>query len=152
MDDNDEIPWADPEIQLAYEAALGKYIVLFNQIDNQLADLIRTVLMKLGRPDMKKGWKARDFSYKLTVLDLLTLSSKPEGLKYVPFDQLRQLEGERNVLAHGHFDQNPFQGSYEIVGKKRIEYPVHRIHKLVARAEEVAHSLRHAQGYYDFSD
>jgi superfamily I DNA and/or RNA helicase len=42
MDDDDEPPWASPEIRQFYEAALGRFILEFNQVDNLLGDVIKT--------------------------------------------------------------------------------------------------------------
>jgi hypothetical protein len=51
------------------------------------------------------------------VVELLRYSKEGEGLKYIPVPELRQIAGERNNLAHGHFDQNPYDGTYDVVTK-----------------------------------
>jgi hypothetical protein len=38
--DADEIHWADPEIRVDYEAALGRFILAFNEVDYRLTQLI----------------------------------------------------------------------------------------------------------------
>jgi hypothetical protein len=38
--DDDEVPWASPEIRQSYEAALGCFILEFNRIDNLLGKII----------------------------------------------------------------------------------------------------------------
>jgi hypothetical protein len=51
-DDDFDIPWASPEIKLNYEAALGRFILEFNRIDNFLTKLIDTVLARLKLRDL----------------------------------------------------------------------------------------------------
>jgi hypothetical protein len=51
MDDDiydDQPPWASPEIQQAYEAALGKFILSFNRLDNLLTEITETVWSTLN--------------------------------------------------------------------------------------------------------
>jgi hypothetical protein len=50
-DDNE--PWADEKIRADYEAALGRCMLAFNQLDNLLGNIIRTILTRLGRADMQ---------------------------------------------------------------------------------------------------
>jgi hypothetical protein len=50
--DDDDIPWASPEIRQSYEAALGRFILEFNQVDNLLGDIIETVLTRLKRGEL----------------------------------------------------------------------------------------------------
>ena len=65
--DDDDTPWASPEIRTNYEAALGRFILAFNQIDNQLTDIIETVLRRLKRADAIDACTKRGFSHKLLV-------------------------------------------------------------------------------------
>jgi hypothetical protein len=106
-DSDDDTPWASPEIRTNYEAALGRFILAFNQIDNQLTDIIETVLRRLKRADVINACTKGDFSHKLLVLDLLKHTTEGQGIQRVSVEAMRQVAGERNRLAHGHFDQNP---------------------------------------------
>lgn len=151
--DEAEEPWASPEIRLAYEAALGRFILAFNQLDNILTETVETVLLRLNRNDLVKSCTGRDFSFKLFVLDLLRSSTEGTGIKDAPIELMRQIAGERNVLAHGHFDQNPFDGSYSVVAKNvRASYPVERLDALTAKAAKAWERLRYSQAYFDFGD
>jgi hypothetical protein len=38
-DDDEAIPFASPEIREAYEAALGRFMLAFNEMDNLITDL-----------------------------------------------------------------------------------------------------------------
>jgi hypothetical protein len=60
---------------------------------------------------------------------------------------------ERNKLAHGHFDQNPFSGDYQIVHKNiRKEYSVERLDVLTEQANMAWMALRYAEAFYTFTD
>lgn len=107
-DVDDDTPWASPEIQEAYEAALGRFLLVFNRIDNLLSECLGRMLVALKRNDLVKRCTRTDFAFKLLVLDLLKSSTQGKVLEKVPIDLMKQLSRDRNILAHGHFDQNPF--------------------------------------------
>jgi hypothetical protein len=87
------------------------------------------------------------------VLDLLKSSTEGASIRDIPIDLLEQIANERNRLAHGHFDQNPFSGDYEIVHKNtRKEYPVERLEALTEQARQAWTALRYAEGFYMFDD
>lgn len=154
-DFDDDTPWASPEIRESYEAALGRFILAFNQLDNLLSEVIETVLGRLGRKDLVKKCSELNFSQKLLVFDLLKYSSEGVTIADVPVDSMRSVAGERNLLAHGHFDQNPFDGSYAIVRKRksiRDQYSVEKLEELSEQATRAWDSLRHCEAIYEFSE
>lgn len=154
-EDDDDTPWASPEIQEAYEAALGRFLLAFNRLDNLMSEVIGMILHALKRDDLVVRCTHKEFSFKILVLDLLKTSTegKVQVLADVPVDLIRQIAGERNVLAHGHFDQNPFDGTYEVVTTKvRAEYPVSRLDDLTRKADTAWDALRYVEAYYDFSE
>ena len=66
-------------------------------------------------------------------------------------EELRGLASRRNDLAHGHFNQNPFDGSYEIVtDRKDFPMPVSDLKRLTERAESAWDALRYAEAYFSF--
>lgn len=153
LDDDDDVPWASPEIKANYEAALGRFILAFNQLDNLLTEIIETVLRRLKRDDLVKACSQRDFSNKLLILDLLKSSTVAHGIKDVSVVAMRTVAGERNKLAHGHFDQNPFDGSYDVVSKNiRSWYSVEMLDGLADKANGCFDELRYSSAYYEFSD
>jgi hypothetical protein len=142
--DFDDSPSADPQIQADYEAALGRFLVAFNRVDNEVSQLIATVLYLSERPDLVNDLTNKaDFSRKLQTLDLLTLARDSGRLKDAPLAEMRQIAGERNTVAHGHFDQNPFDGEYQLKGKGRYSnYSPKRLEALTHRCNEVWSALR----------
>lgn len=153
IEDDDDTPWASPEIQKNYEAALGRFLLAFNRLDNLLYEIIGTMLRALKRDDLVRRCTHTNFDFKLFVLDLLKTSTEGKVLADVPIDLMKTVGGERNVLAHGHFDQNPFDGAYEVVTfKVRAEYPVARLDGLTRKADTAWEALRYVEAYYAFSD
>ena len=66
-------------------------------------------------------------------------------------EELRELAARRNDLAHGHFHQNPFEGSYEIVtDRKAFPMPVTELKGLIKRAESAWDALRYTEAYFSF--
>lgn len=150
---DDDTPWASPEIRANYQAALGRFILAFNQVDDELTDVIATILRRLKRDDLVDACTRRDFSHKLLVLDLLKSTSEGQGIQSVPVAAMREVAGERNRLAHGHFDQNPFDGTYDVVTRNiRSSYSVERLDGLTEKADGCWDELRHASAFYVFSD
>lgn len=149
----DDEPSADPQIQKDYEAALGAFLVVFNRIENTVSDIIGLVLSKAGRGDTLKSLNGDHFSRKLTTLDLLSLVYPKSMLSKALLEELRYLGGERNNMAHGHFDRNPFDGSYKIVtDRKTLSVPIAKIIKLTQRAEKVCDELRGSLAFFLFDD
>ena len=145
-------PSADPQIQKDYEAALGAFLVVFNSIENAVSDIIYLALKKAAREDILKSLRGDLFSRKLTTLDLLSIAY-PQAASKALVDELRRLGAERNDLAHGHFDQNPFDGSYHIVtDRKTLSVPMDKIVKLTERAERAWDDLRGSQAFFWFDD
>jgi hypothetical protein len=65
----DDSNWASPEIQSGYEAALGRFMLAFNQVDNLLTKVIKAVLIQAGRADLIQPCTGRDFWLKLLTVD-----------------------------------------------------------------------------------
>jgi hypothetical protein len=95
-------------------------ILAFNQLDNLLGQVLETVLKRIGRDDLvKPSMDEADFGLRLRFLDLPKHSSEGRGTAAVPVDAMKRIAGERNTVAHGRFGQNPFDGSYRLIGRGR---------------------------------
>ncbi len=148
-----DVPTADPKIQKDYEAALGAFLVTFNQIENTTTEIIHLALQASERQDILKHIKGDFFYRRLVTLDLLSLAFPGPVSKDVIYE-LRELANHRNHLAHGHFDQNPFNGEYEVVTSrdKRRTMSVTAIQSLAKRAEAAWDKLRYIEFYFRFDD
>lgn len=148
----DDEPSANPQIQKDYEAALGAFLVVFNAIENEMSDIIILALKKAGREEIYGSLNQNGFARKVTTLELLSVAY-PQAASQTLLKELRNLAGERNNLAHGHFDQNPLDGSYQIVaGKKVLSVPIEQIVELRKRAEKVWDELRSSAAFFWFDD
>ena len=148
---DDDITWADPAIRTDYEAALGRFILAFNEVDYRLSQVIGSELSQRGRSDLTATASKGPFVQRLETLDILVSTTKNGQLSSLPLARLRTLNTDRNNLAHGHFDQNPFDGSYTLVLRaKTRDYPTSRILTLAAELVEIADQFRHAEVFYDF--
>lgn len=118
--------------------------------------MLGAVLRRLGREDLLKPCvEEADFGLRLRFLDLLKHSTEGQALVDVPVAEMRGIAGERNILAHGHFDQNPYDGSYRLVGRGRGKAPYYaatRVHDLTIQARKAERTLRYAQAVYEFAD
>ena len=153
---DEDISWADATVRRDYEAALGRCILHFNQLDNLLGDILKTVLLRLGRSDMVEECVYRaDFSLRVRALDLLRHSTEGQGIARVPVNDLRSVAGERNLLSHAHFAENPFSSEYRLVNRKgrtEQDYTAERIDGVGRRILEAWRALRYAESYYAFAD
>lgn len=99
------------------------------------------------------GRMASPFAQRIETLDILASTTKNNQLLALPVGKLKSLNADRNHLAHGHFDQNPFDRSYSLVLAARTrDYPVSRILALSAELAQIADQFRHAEILYDFDD
>jgi hypothetical protein len=150
---HDDIPSADPAIRTEYEAALGRFILAFNEADYRLSQVIAAELSERGRPDLAATASKGTFAQRLEKLEVLVSATKNPQLLALPVAKLRSLNGDRNNLAHGHFDQNPFDGSYKLIqAAKTREYPISRIVELAAELAQIVDVLRTAEILYEFED
>lgn len=157
----DDTPSADPAIRLAYEAALGRLILAHNELDYRLTTIIELAVAELSADpdllDLAKG----DFAARVRSLRLLKALPAKLPLERVECDKLLSLNSQRNIVAHGHFDQNPFDGSFTVLEQRRWnserkrkaqEFPIPRLERLASDMAAEADNLRHAAAIYDFLD
>lgn len=150
---DDDIPWADPAIRTGYEVALGQFILAYNEVDYRVSQVIRTDLLEHGQPELAETASKGQFIQRLEVMAILASTSKDNHLSRIPLTRLRSLNADRNKLAHGHFDQNPYDGSYKMVLKEKTrDYPIERILALATELTQIAELLRTAEVLYDFKD
>ena len=147
-----DIPIADPQIQKDYEATLGAFLVAFTQIENTVSDIIFLALEQAERKDILNRLRGDSFRRKLVTFELISLAH-PRPLPKSAIDELRDLAARRKDLAHGHFHQNPFDGSYEILtDRKSLLVPAMQLKQLTERAESAWDALRYAEAYFSFDD
>ena len=76
VDDIDEgTTWADPAIRREYEAALGRFILAFNEADYRLSQVIAAELAKRGHPELAETATKGTFAQRLEKLELLVSST-----------------------------------------------------------------------------
>jgi len=146
--DEDGVPWASEEIQKDYEAALGAFLVAFNRLDNLLTRVIELLLIALKRHDLVPLCTTGTFAQKVLTLDLLKHSTEGAVISSVPIETIREIGKHRNIVAHGHFDQNPHSGAYEIVGKKSHQYRTELLESQASEATRVWLILRNSEAHY----
>ncbi len=150
---DDDTPMADPEIRADYEAALGAFILIFNEADFYLSQIIGWELERSGLGSKLSKLTEGNIASRIDVAEALAARSREPSTLALEFDQLRRINGVRNKLAHGHFDQNPFQGSYQIVVKKKnIEFPAIQVRNIAAELDKAVDTLRGAYYSYFFED
>jgi hypothetical protein len=152
-----EEPFADPAIKAGYQNALGRFIMAHNEVDFWMTGIL-TKSARLLRPDGSLDRLATgDFSERAINLVLLMSVAPHLALGGVGNDRLGFLNGIRNVLAHGHFDQDRYDGTYEIVSRKHRSLEAKRLSNLNAdsinrHAEELEEIARHMSAVFDFID
>ena len=148
--DCDDTPTADPQIRRDYEATLGTFLVVFTRIENTVSDIICLALKQAERKDILNRLRGDSFRRKLVTLELISLAH-PRPLPRSTIEELRGLAARRNELAHGHFHQNPFDGTYDIVtDRKAFPMSVTQLKQLTERAETAWDALRYAEAYFSF--
>lgn len=141
---------ADPEIRTEYEAALGRLILAHNDVDRHLTLLIECCVKALGSPKdlrLPNG----GFNERLATLRMLRDVQPALRLSYLDFDELSDLNGQRNAVAHGHFEQNPYDGEYVLIknSKTMKNYPAKRLDDITARLAAQAQQLKPQVWFFD---
>ena len=111
--------FADPNIRVEYEAALGRLILAHNEVDFRLAKALERVVMRIAPDGSLMKFAAGSFNQRLDNLELFQQASANHRPVMVDVARLRELNTIRNHVAHGHFDQNPYDGRFEIIGDGR---------------------------------
>ncbi|MDX0127410.1 hypothetical protein GOC15_22815 [Sinorhizobium meliloti] len=111
-------PFAGPEMRRKYEAALGKFLVTFNAVEDYMRFTTAEICKSLDQTEVwERQLVADDFSRQLKNLRLLAIAEP--YFADTPFEQLAALNAKRNKLAHGHYDQDLFSDDFELVGKRQ---------------------------------
>lgn len=151
----DDVPWADPAIRTNYEAALGRLILAHNDVDLHLTRLIEECLKQLDNPKHLKKLATGSFIERWDNVRMLR-AIRPEMtlLLGVDFKELHELNELRNIVAHGHFEQNPFQGDYELITRKQRhnDFSVTRLDTITARLTAQAEALKVSIWLNDLDD
>lgn len=141
-------PFAGPEMRRNYEAALGKFLVTFNAVE----DYMRFTVAEIAKAhDQTELWEKHligdDFTRQLKNLRLLVMAEP--FFSDTPFDRLAALNATRNKLAHGHYDQDLFTDAFEIVGKReRVRMTIGEIGRATAEADELQTEIAATLGSY----
>jgi hypothetical protein len=150
-------PIADPAIREAYQNALGRFMVAHNEVDFWMSGILEKAVKALDPDGGLNGLALGDFSARATKLALLMKTAPHLALGGVGIGRLHELNGTRNILAHSHFDQDPWDGTYEIVKARHRNLTEKRLNNLNAdtinaQAKELEEIAAHMSAVFDFID
>ena len=146
MEENwvDEVSWADPQIRRDYEAALGRVILAHNALDYYLGLVLEVELARRGL-DAIEALQPKPFERRLRLLQQLAVGSDDPYVRNLRYEDAARLNTDRNKLAHGYFEQNPFDGDYLILAQgQRHDYPLARLEEIRAALDAHAEAFREA--------
>lgn len=139
-------PTVSPEIRKEFEAALGAFILAFNEADFYVGWLLKLESQRVGRLHL---YDAKAFFWTRLAL-LEAMAAGTENLSDLPFASLREIASARNKLAHGHFAQDPYNGDYRLISRaKAKEFPAAEVIKLTNDLTEINVRLNFATAPYD---
>lgn len=144
------------ELRGAYASALGEFLVAFNAVEIGLGAVIAAALHnRLSAPEVSASMEG-NVRRKSNVLRILSLDPKNQHLAAIPFERVQSMISVRNALAHGHFEQNPYDGSHTVVPVDRSKRDTrHQPIELAAMAtelREIVATLRNAELMAMFDD
>ena len=156
-DDFPDEPYADPAIRVGYQNALGRFIMAHNEVDFWMSAILEKAVKFIAPDGSLNQLALGNFSARATSLGLLMRVAPHLCLGGVGNGRLPELNGMRNALAHGHFDQDRYSGTFEIVNRKYKSFQVNRLRNLNdasinAAAEELEHIASHMEGVHAFMD
>ena len=150
-------PIADPAIRAGYREALGRFIMAHNEVDFWMTGILSMAVNMLAQDGSLKDLALGDFATRATNLTLLMKTAPHLALGDVGKGRLHELNGTRNILAHSHFDQDPWDGTFEIVKARHRSLTEKRLNNLNAdsinkQAEELEVIAAHMSVVFDFID
>ncbi|MGN6124397.1 MAG: hypothetical protein ACTHOJ_15760 [Sphingomonas oligoaromativorans] len=156
-DDIPDEPYADPAIRSGYQNALGRFIMAHNEVDFWMSAILEKAVQIIAPDGSLNHLALGDFSARATNLVLLMRVAPHLCLGGVGNGRLHELNGVRNALAHGHFDQDRYSGTFEIVNRKHKSFQVKRLKNLNeasinAAAEELEGIASHMEAVHAFMD
>lgn len=140
--------FADPNIRVEYEAALGRLILAHNEVDFRLTKALERVVLRIAPDRSLIKFATGTFAQRLNNLEMFQKISANLYAVRVDVTKLRTLNAIRNDVAHGHFDQDPFDGSFTIIGdgrgtgKKPSQYEATTLHEAEKALLEIASTLK----------
>lgn len=159
LDDDDipDEPYADPAIRSGYQNALGRFIMAHNEVDFWMSAILEKSVQIIAPDGSLNHLALGDFSARATSLVLLMRVAPHLCLGGVGNERLPELNGMRNSLAHGHFEQDRYSGTFEIVNRKHKSFQVKRLRNLNedsinAAADELEHIAGHMEAVHSFMD
>lgn len=142
-------PFAGPGTQKAYEMALGRFLVAFNRVDNAVRIMVRQSLKELKQEAFWSEIRSHELLPQLRNLQMLSFGMA--GFPDLPIEKIKALNNTRNVLAHGHFNQDLFSEEYTIVGKtKDTVMSITEIDTARSVAEDLVQEIESAMVYFWF--
>lgn len=128
-----------------------------NEVDFWMTGILTKAVKMLDPVGGLDGLALGDFSARATNLALLMNTAPHLALSGFGSGRLHELNGTRNILAHSHFDQDPWDGSYEIVKAKHRSLTEKRLtnlnaYSINAQANELEKIASHMSAVFDFID
>lgn len=154
--DDDVPPFADPNIRIDYEAALGRLILAHNEVDYRLAKALERVVLRFAADRSFIQYARGSFDTRLRNLELFQKATPTAGAVRIDVAELRALNTIRNRVAHGHFDQNPFDGSFTLLGdgkgssEKPSRIDTDKLNEATAALRSIASMLYAYEMFGDF--
>lgn len=150
-------PFADPAIREEYTKALGRLILAHNEVDFWISALLTKAVAKIEPDGALDGLTDGNFYLRATNLMLLMKLAPLLPLGGVGKGRLLELNSFRNTLAHGHFDQDRYEGTFKVVRARRRGQNVKRVQDIDAakindHAKELEDIASHLSTVNDFFD
>ena len=155
--DDFEPPIADPAIRAEYQDALGRFIMAHNEVDFWLNGILTKAVKMLAPDGSLDSLAMGDFAARVAHLNLLMKTAPHLGFGNAGNGRLVELNSTRNILAHGYFDQDPYEGTYEIVRNRHRTLTSERLtnHNAASintQATELEEIASHMSAVFDFID
>ena len=155
--DDFDPPIADPAIRAEYQDALGRFIMAHNEVDFWLKGILTKAVKMLAPDGSLDSLAMGDFAARVAHLNLLMKTAPHIGFGNAGNGRLAELNSTRNILAHGYFDQDPYEGTYEIVRNRHRTLASERLtnHNAASintQATELEEIASHMSAVFDFID
>ena len=155
-DPDDGRSYADPWVRTDYEAALGRLVLAHNEVDHRLPKALERVTTRLSADNSLVHFARGTSDIRLRNLDLFQKATPASEPVKIDVGEMRRLNKVRSDVAHGHFAQDPFDGSFTLIGdgkgtgKTARDYTVTNLDEAAEDLSRIAATLRAHEAFVDF--
>jgi hypothetical protein len=146
-DDSPKQEFAGPETRRQNERLIGAFLLAHNEVDFALTNVLLVISHRIRNDgSLDNLCCTGSFDQRLKYLEIMQVC---EVLNIdADFSELRKINRIRNIICHGHYDEDPFSGDYSFiqqshaVNKRQTNLSIDCVSQATERLQAIASTMR----------